>query len=116
MYGRLPIVKMLLVTIALTVVQSAIMVPINWDGQQGSTAAAPIDNHPSSVLSITCSASMRVTSTSTSTPCGDPLKTDTSPSGPTGTTAWFGETSPGAKFTVDAPGSGDPPGWTVRKP
>ncbi len=33
MYGRLPIVKMLLVTIALTVVISAVMVPINWDGQ-----------------------------------------------------------------------------------
>jgi cytochrome c oxidase subunit 2 len=44
MYGRLPIVKMLLATIALTVVQSAIMVPINWDGQQGSTAAPKIDN------------------------------------------------------------------------
>jgi cytochrome c oxidase subunit 2 len=44
MYGRLPIVKMLLATIALTVVQSAIMLPINWDGQQGSTAAPKIDN------------------------------------------------------------------------
>lgn len=43
MYGRLPIVKMLLVTIALTVVISAVMVPINWDGQQGSTAAPKID-------------------------------------------------------------------------
>jgi cytochrome c oxidase subunit 2 len=43
MYGRLPIVKMLLATIALTVVISAIMVPINWDGQQASTAAPKID-------------------------------------------------------------------------
>jgi cytochrome c oxidase subunit 2 len=43
MYGRLPIVKMLLVTIAMTVVISAVMVPINWDGQQGSTAAPQID-------------------------------------------------------------------------
>ena len=43
MYGRLPIVKMLLVTIAMTVVISAVMVPINWDGQQGSTAAPKID-------------------------------------------------------------------------
>ena len=44
MYGRLPIVKMLLATIAMTVVLSAIMVPINWDGQQASTAAPKIDN------------------------------------------------------------------------
>src|SRR3954464_13010405 len=44
MYGRLPIVKMLLATIALTVVISAIMVPINWDGQQASTAAPKIDD------------------------------------------------------------------------
>src|SRR3954453_17409257 len=44
MYGRLPIVKMLLATIALTVVISAVMVPINWDGQQASTAAPKIDD------------------------------------------------------------------------
>jgi cytochrome c oxidase subunit 2 len=44
MYGRLPIVKMLLATIAMTVVLSAIMVPINWDGQQASTAAPKIDD------------------------------------------------------------------------
>ena len=43
MYGRLPIVKMLLVTIALTVVTSAVMVPINWNGQGASTAAPKID-------------------------------------------------------------------------
>jgi len=44
MYGRLPIVKMLLVTIASTVVISAVMVQINWDGQQASTAAPKIDH------------------------------------------------------------------------
>jgi cytochrome c oxidase subunit II len=44
MYGRLPIVKMLLVTLALTVVISAVMVPINWDGQGASTAAPKIDH------------------------------------------------------------------------
>ena len=43
MYGRLPIVKMLLATIALTVVISAVMVSINWDGQEASTAAPKID-------------------------------------------------------------------------
>jgi cytochrome c oxidase subunit 2 len=43
MYGRLPIVKMLLATIAMTVVISAIMVPINWNGQGASTAAPKID-------------------------------------------------------------------------
>jgi cytochrome c oxidase subunit II len=44
MYGRLPIVKMLLVTIAMTVVLSAVMVSINWDGQEASTAAPKIDD------------------------------------------------------------------------
>jgi len=44
MYGRLPIVKMLLVTIAMTVVISAVMVSINWDGQEASTAAPKIDD------------------------------------------------------------------------
>ena len=44
MYGRLPIVKMLLVTIASTVVISAVMLQINWDGQQASTAAPKIDH------------------------------------------------------------------------
>jgi cytochrome c oxidase subunit II len=44
MYGRLPIVKMLAVTVALTVVMSAIMTSINWDGQQASTAAPKIDD------------------------------------------------------------------------
>lgn len=44
MYGRLPIVKMLLATLALTVLISAVMVPINWDGQQASAEAPKIDN------------------------------------------------------------------------
>jgi cytochrome c oxidase subunit II len=44
MYGRLPIVKMLAATVAGTVVISAVMIPINWDGQQASTAAPKIDN------------------------------------------------------------------------
>ena len=43
MYGRLPIVKMLLATLLLTVAMSAVMVSINWDGQQASTAAPKID-------------------------------------------------------------------------
>jgi cytochrome c oxidase subunit 2 len=43
MYGRLPIVKMLLVTIAATAVMSAVMLSINWDGQEASTAAPKID-------------------------------------------------------------------------
>jgi len=41
--GRLPIAKMLAATIALTVAISAVMVPIRWNGQAGSTAAGPID-------------------------------------------------------------------------
>ena len=44
MYGRLPIVKMLAATVALTAVISAVMLPINWDGQQASTAAPKIDD------------------------------------------------------------------------
>jgi cytochrome c oxidase subunit II len=43
MIGRLPIAKMVAATIALTVVISAVMLPINWDGQQASTAAPKID-------------------------------------------------------------------------
>jgi cytochrome c oxidase subunit II len=43
MIGRLPIAKMLAATIALTVVISVVMVPINWNGQGASTAAGPID-------------------------------------------------------------------------
>jgi cytochrome c oxidase subunit 2 len=44
MYGRLPIVKMLLATLAATVVISAVMLSINWDGQEASTAAPKIDD------------------------------------------------------------------------
>src|SRR3954468_18382174 len=44
MYGRLPIVKMLADTVALTAATCAVMVPIHWDGQQASTAAPKIDN------------------------------------------------------------------------
>src|SRR5680860_518002 len=43
MMGRLPIAKMLAATVVLTVVMSAVMVPINWDGEQASTAAPKID-------------------------------------------------------------------------
>jgi cytochrome c oxidase subunit II len=44
MYGRLPIAKMLAATVALTAAISAVMVSINWDGQEGSTAAPKIDD------------------------------------------------------------------------
>jgi len=44
MYGRLPIAKMLAATVAGTAVISAVMVPINWNGQGGSTAAPKIDH------------------------------------------------------------------------
>jgi cytochrome c oxidase subunit 2 len=44
MLGRLPIVKMLLVTLAGTAAISAVMLSINWDGQEGSTAAPKIDD------------------------------------------------------------------------
>ena len=43
MMGRLPIAKMLAVTIVLTAAMSAVMLSINWDGQQASTAAPKID-------------------------------------------------------------------------
>jgi len=43
MTGRLPIAKMLAVTVALTAAISAVMLQINWDGQQASTAATKID-------------------------------------------------------------------------
>src|SRR3954467_13031603 len=43
MIGRLPIAKMLAATVALTVVISAIMLQVDWNGQQGSTAAPKID-------------------------------------------------------------------------
>lgn len=44
MMGRLPIAKMLAVTLALTAAISVVMVQINWDGQQASTAAPKIDD------------------------------------------------------------------------
>src|SRR3954454_13124603 len=43
MYGRLPIAKMLAATVAMTAAISAVMVSIDWDGQQASTAAPKID-------------------------------------------------------------------------
>jgi cytochrome c oxidase subunit 2 len=43
MYGRLPIAKMLAATVALAAAISAVMVSINWDGQEASTAAPKID-------------------------------------------------------------------------
>ncbi|HEX3173223.1 MAG TPA: cytochrome c oxidase subunit II [Solirubrobacterales bacterium] len=44
MMGRLPIAKMLAVTVALTAAISAVMLSINWDGEQASTAAPKIDD------------------------------------------------------------------------
>lgn len=43
MLGRLPIARMLLATFVLTAVISAVMLPINWNGQGASTAAPKID-------------------------------------------------------------------------
>ena len=43
LFGRLPIVKMLAVTVGLTVVISVVMVSINWNGTEASTAAPKID-------------------------------------------------------------------------
>ena len=43
MMGRLPIAKMLAATVALTVAISAVMLPINWNGEAASTAAPKID-------------------------------------------------------------------------
>jgi cytochrome c oxidase subunit II len=43
MFGRLPIAKMLAATLALTAAISAVMVPIDWNGEGASTAAGPID-------------------------------------------------------------------------
>ncbi len=44
MYGRLPIVKMIAATLALTAAISAVMLSINWNGQEASTAAPKIDD------------------------------------------------------------------------
>jgi cytochrome c oxidase subunit 2 len=43
MYGRLPIAKMLAATVVMTAAISAVMLSINWDGQEASTAAPKID-------------------------------------------------------------------------
>ncbi len=43
MMGRLPIAKMLAATVAMAAAISAVMVSINWDGQEASTAAPKID-------------------------------------------------------------------------
>ncbi|HSR93860.1 MAG TPA: cytochrome c oxidase subunit II [Solirubrobacterales bacterium] len=43
MIGRLPIAKMLAATVALAAAISAVMLQIDWDGQQASTAAPKID-------------------------------------------------------------------------
>src|ERR1700760_4752255 len=44
MIGRLPIAKMMAATVALGAALSAVMVSINWDGEEASTAAPKIDN------------------------------------------------------------------------
>lgn len=44
MSSRLPIAKMVAATVALAAVISAVMVSINWDGQEASTAAPKIDD------------------------------------------------------------------------
>ncbi len=44
MYGRLPIAKMLAAIVAMTAAISAVMLSINWDGQEASTAAPKIDD------------------------------------------------------------------------
>lgn len=43
MLGRLPIAKMIAATVALTAVISAVMLPINWNGQAASAEAPKID-------------------------------------------------------------------------
>jgi cytochrome c oxidase subunit 2 len=44
MYGRLPIAKMFAATVVMTAAISAVMLSINWDGQEASTAAPKIDD------------------------------------------------------------------------
>jgi cytochrome c oxidase subunit II len=44
MIGRLPIAKMLAATVAMAAAISAVMLSINWDGQEASTAAPKIDD------------------------------------------------------------------------
>jgi cytochrome c oxidase subunit II len=44
MIGRLPIAKMFAATVAMAAAISAVMLSINWDGQEASTAAPKIDD------------------------------------------------------------------------
>ena len=44
MFGRLPIVKMMAATVALAAAISAVMLSVNWNGQEASTAAPQIDD------------------------------------------------------------------------
>src|SRR5262249_18078727 len=44
MIGRLPIAKMLAATVAMAAAISAVMLSLNWDGQEPSTAAPKIDD------------------------------------------------------------------------
>ena len=44
MYGRLPIAKMLAATLAMAAAISAVMLSINWNGEEASTAAPKIDD------------------------------------------------------------------------
>lgn len=44
MYGRLPIAKMIAATVAIGTVMWIVMVSINWNGQEASTAAPKIDD------------------------------------------------------------------------
>src|ERR1700760_4302525 len=41
---RLPIAKLTIAIVVLSAIICAIMLPINWDGEQASTAAPKIDN------------------------------------------------------------------------
>lgn len=43
MMGRLPIAKMLAATVAMTAAISAVMLSVNWNGEEASTAAPKID-------------------------------------------------------------------------
>jgi cytochrome c oxidase subunit 2 len=43
MYSRLPIAKLIAATVVIGAVMSVVMVSINWDGQEASTAAPKVD-------------------------------------------------------------------------
>lgn len=70
MYGRLPIVKMFAATVAMTVALSAVMVSINWDGQEASTAAPKIDDLLN-VMIVISSFVFSLVIVASSTPCGN---------------------------------------------